>query len=400
MDRVYFDWAATAPLCVESQKAMEPYMLGGMANLAVSANANSLHSEGRAAFAAMEEARGVVARAIGARPDEITFMSGATESDNTALLGISHNRYGAFKQEGRTGLKGHLIVSAIEHDAVHQTARMLERVGIDVSYLQPDANGFVSPDDLKANLRPDTVLVSVMLANNEIGSIQPIKELAEVAHGCGALFHTDATQAMGKMPISVTELGVDAMSFSSHKVCGPKGVGALYLKHGVTCDSLMLGGGQESGMRSGTQNVPGIVGFAAAMKAFCSDPVAIEAEANRQRALRDRLYEGLLAYPQVVKTIDCHEGDTRFLPNIANVCVRGYESETLILRFDREGVALSGGSACSSHSLEPSRVLKTIGIERDLALCSLRFSLGAFTTSEDVEYALEAFDRVVNWNKR
>ena len=400
MDRVYFDWAATTPLCQEAQQAMEPYMQAGMGNIAVGANANSLHSEGRAAFAALEQARADVARCIDARPDEIIFMSGATESDNMALLGISHVAFGELKKSGRSSVRGHVVVSAIEHDAVFKTARMLERIGVDVSYLQPDANGFVAPEDLKKVLRPDTFLVSVMLANNEIGSIQPIAELAEVAHGAGALFHTDATQALAKMPVSVRDLGVDAMSFSSHKICGPKGVGALYLRHGVSCDPLILGGGQESGMRSGTQNVAGVVGFAAAMKRFCGDSDAIVAEASRQRLLRDSLYEGLLKYPQVVKTVDCNEGDANYLPNIVNVCVRGLESETLILRFDREGVSLSGGSACSSHSLEPSRVLKTIGIERDLALCSLRFSFGAFTTAQDVQYVLQTFDRVVNWNKR
>lgn len=395
-NRIYADWAATAPLCEEAAAAMAPFQQGGPANVAVNANANSLHSEGRAAFAAMEAARDDLARTLGARPDEVYFTSGATESDNTAVSGIV-SAVAARRRKGNPGFVPHVITTSIEHDAIIQPAHALAHLGVDVTFIDPDANGYIDPQKVRDALTPSTVLVSVMLANNEVGTIEPVADIARIAHEAGALVHTDAVQAFGKIPVNVRDLGVDALSVSGHKICGPKGIGAFFLKKGTPCEPFLRGGGQESGFRSGTQNVSGMAGFAAAAKAVCGAPEAIEAEAARQRALRDELYRGLLAHEGVVQSVACAAGSTDYLPNIANVCVRGLESETMILRFDREGVALSGGSACSSHSLEPSRVLTRLGIERDLALCSLRISIGRYTTEEDVRGILAAFDRVVNW---
>jgi len=395
--RIYMDWAATAPLCSQAAQAMAPYGIGGIGNIAYGANANSLHSEGRAAFAAMERARADVARCIGARPDELFFTSGATEADDTAIIGLT----AAAQRDREARIQGsfvpHIITDTIEHDAIIQPARQLNAEGVQVTFVKPRPDGTVNPEDIRAAMRPNTVLVSVMLANNEVGTIQPVGECARIAHEGGALMHTDAVQALVKMPIDVKDLGVDAMSISSHKICGPKGIGALYLKHGVRCEPLLRGGGQESGVRSGTQNVAGMVGFAAACTALAGDPEAVSAEARRQRILRDRLYQGLFAHSIVHMSVPCETGSDCFLPNIVNVCVEGLESETLILRFDMKGIALSGGSACSSHSLEPSRVLKEIGIDRDLALCSLRFSMGNLTTEEDVDACLAAFEEVLAW---
>lgn len=397
-DRIYMDWAATTPLCTESAVAMAPYMTGGMDNIAFGANANSLHSEGRAAFAALESARIEVARCIGARGDEVIFTGGATESDNMALFGIVHAAKDAAEQSGRKDFVPHFIVSAIEHDAVLKAAHYLAQQGIaELDVIGVDAKGFVDPNDVAQAMKPTTVLVSIMLANNEVGSIQPIAEIARIAHAGGALMHTDAVQALGKVPFDCRSLGVDAMSLSAHKICGPKGIGALYLRKGTPCVPYILGGGQESGMRSGTQNVAGAVGFAAAIKACCADKTVRAAEIDRQRGLQRRLIEGLLAHDCVRLSVPVDESPREYLPNIVNVCVAGFESETLILRFDMQGVALSGGSACSSHSLDPSRVLSAIGISRDRALGSLRFSIGRYTTQDDIDRCLEAFRTVLDW---
>jgi cysteine desulfurase len=348
-ERIYMDWAATAPLCNQAAQAMAPYLVGGIGNIVCGANANSLHSEGRAAFAAMERARADVARCIGARPDELFFTSGATEADDTAIMGLT----AAAQHDREARIQGsfvpHIITDLIEHDAVIQPAHRLESEGTQVTFLKPRPDGSIDPEDVRAALQPNTVLVSIMLANNEVGTIQSVAKCARIAHEGGALMHTDAVQALGKVPVDVGELGVDAMSISGHKICGPKGIGALYVRHGVRCEPLLRGGGQESGMRSGTQNVAGMVGFAAACMALAGDSQAILAEAQRQRALRDRLYRGLAAHETVHMSVPCEAGSRRFLPNIVNVCVEGLESETLILRFDMKGIALSGGSACSSH---------------------------------------------------
>ena len=265
-------------------------------------------------------------------------------------------------------------------------------MGWRVTYLDPDKQGFVSVDSLQTALNDETVMVSVQMANSEVGSIQPIAELAGAAHAKGALFHTDATQALGKTLVDVRALGVDAASFSAHKICGPKGVGALYLKARTPMSEFLGGGGQEEGRRSGTQNVCGIVGFAAACHAACS---MLEEESIRLAVLRDRLYAELSAVPGVTATVDVSVGS--FLPNIVQVIVDGFESETLVLRLDMMGFGVSGGSACSSHSLSPSHVLRAMGISADRAYGALRISMGRYTTSDDIEAFIAALKSCLNW---
>lgn len=392
---VYLDYAATAPLCEEAARAMAPYEAPGRANIACNANANSLHAPGRAAFAALEAARAQMARDLGARrPDEIILTSGATESDDAAVFGLAHSAADARRRAGAACEQPRVIVSAIEHDAVLAPAKRLAAEGFDVVRVQPDREGFVRPAALEGLLTPDTVLVSVQAANSEVGSIQPICELARLAHGAGALFHVDATQALGKIPVDVGAWDVDAASFSAHKVGGPKGVGALYLRSRTPYRAYLLGGGQEAGRRSGTQNVPGAVGFAAALHAAVS---LAPAERARLAQLRDRLYAALTSRAGVRATVDVPAGSDEFLPNIVHVLVDGLESETLILRFDMRGFGVSGGSACSSHSLEPSHVLSAIGVSADDAHGALRVSMGRYTTEADIDAFIEAIDPVLDW---
>ncbi len=386
---VYLDWAASAPLCQEAVDAMEMYFVPGRKNVRFGANANSLHAPGRAAFEAMELARRKIAKDLGAsRPNEIVFTSGATESDNAALLGLA--RAAVQKRRPGAGAAPRVITTQIEHEAVLNPARQLSKEGFDVVFLKPDRQGFISSDQLEDVMTDDTVLVSIQAANSEVGSVQPIAELARAAHAGGALFHTDAVQALGKMPVDVGAWGVDAASFSAHKVCGPKGVGALYLKARTPFSATMLGGGQEDGRRSGTQNVCGIDGFAAACHAAVS---MVEDESVRLCALRDRLYGKLASMPGVRPTVSVDAGSTRFLPNIVHVLVDDYESETLVLRLDMMGYGVSGGSACASHSLEPSHVLKAMGIAADAAHGALRISMGRYTTEQDVDGFASAFEQ-------
>lgn len=395
-DYIYLDWAATAPLCEEAAQALEPYQVPGRMNLMVGANANSLHAPGRAAFAALEDARRSLARDLGAsRPDEVVFTSGATEADGAAVLGIARAAADERRRRGAGNFVPHVITTAIEHEAVLAPAKRLEAEGFRVTHLKPDSRGFINPGALKAVLDKDTVLVSVQAANGEVGSIQPIAELTHAAHELGALFHTDAVQALGKIPVDVGTWGVDAASFSAHKVGGPKGIGALYLKTRTPFEAQAIGGGQEAGRRSGTQNVAGAAGFAAATHAAC----ALQAEeALRLQGLRDRLYAGLCAHASVEATVDVTPGSADFLPNIVHVLVHGLESETLILRFDMRGFAVSGGSACASHSLAPSHVLQALGIDNDRAHGALRISLGRGTTEADVDAFLGTFAGVLDWS--
>lgn len=392
---VYLDWAATAPLCVEAAEAMQPYMVPGLDNLAVGANANSLHSSGRRAFAALEDARARIARSLGARrPDEIIFTSGATEANNAALFGMVAACKEQAVQQGKKGFVPHIITTLIEHDAVLACARMLQAQGCEVTYLRPTRQGFVTPEALTEALQDNTAVVSVQLANNEMGAVQPIAELAALAHARGALFHTDAVQALGKIPVSVEALGVDALSLSAHKVGGPKGVGLLCLRARTPFVPFLVGGGQEFGKRSGTQNVCGAAGFAAAVQAACSTQ---EAEATRLRGLQEYLCSQLAQMGGVLLTVDPRAQAGAYLPHIVNVCVSGKESETMILRFDRQGIQLSGGSACSSQSLEPSHVLSALGIQRSQAQGSLRISMGRDTTEQDIDFFLDAFKAGFSW---
>ncbi|MFR7747127.1 MAG: cysteine desulfurase family protein [Eggerthellaceae bacterium] len=392
-DFVYLDWAATAPLCNEAACAMQPYLQPGMAGLAAGAgNANSLYEVGRVAFRALEQSREDIARSIGARPDEIIFTSGATEADNAALFGIVDACMMKAELEGDHDCVPQVIVSSIEHEAVLEAAAVLGRWGALVSYVEPDAQGHITPEALREVMTDHVLLVSIMAVNNEVGSVMDIPALAQVVHDAGALFHVDATQALGKMDIAVKKWGVDAMSLSSHKIAGPKSMGALYLKTRTPFTAQIVGGGQESGMRSGTQNVMGAVGFAAACKRAVAN---IDADAVHLRALRDECYKRFSEYDCITPTVKVEPGSTAFAPHIVNVFVRGVESETLILQLDRRGVCVSGGSACTSHDLEPSHVLRALGISRDNAQGALRLSFGHETTKADIDAFFSAFDEVV-----
>lgn len=392
---VYLDWAATTPLCEEAVEAMQPYLVPGRRNIALNANANSLHAPGRAAFEALEYARRSFARDINAaRPSEVIFTGGATEADNTAIIGLAQAAAAQRNRARQGSFEPHIVISSIEHEAVLSPAHRLKSLGFQVTRIDPDRSGFIRPDRLAAAVGQDTVLVSIQAANSEVGSLQPVAELARIAHDHGALFHTDAVQALGKVDFDVQKLDVDAASFAAHKICGPKGVGALYVRARVPFQDYLLGGGQEAGRRSGTQNVMGIAGFAAASRA------AVElraAESVRQRALRDRLYSQLASIAGVTPTVSVAPGSEEYLPNIVHVLVKGYESETLVLRLDMKGFGVSGGSACSSHSLEPSHVLKSMGVDADAAYGALRISFGRFTTEDDIDGFVAALRECLDW---
>ena len=393
-DYVYLDWAATTPLGTPAWEAMEPFLRPNSRTMEYEANANSLHTPGRNAFAAFEDARARIARSVGAsRPSEIVFTSGATEANNTAVLGIAAARARREAQRGNANYVPHIVTSAIEHDAVLSLVPLMRSRGWKVDILKPDQQGRVSLESLKAVLRADTAVVSVMWANNEVGTLQDIVALAQITHEAGAAFHTDATQAVGKVPLNLSDSGVDAASFSSHKLCGPKGMGALYLRTGTACEPLLYGGGQEGGKRSGTQNVAGAVGFAAACEHACK---SVAEERIRLADLRDYLYRELCSVETVRASCSEAPGSDDFLPNIVNVLVPGFESETLILQLDLAGFAVSGGSACSSASLEPSHVLSALGVPRDDALCSLRVSMGIYTEEADVRRFVEAFRGIIS----
>ncbi len=340
-------------------------------------NPSSIHAEGREARALVDRARDRVARAVGARPREVVFTGGGSEADNLALRGVAHR----LRDRGR-----HLIVSAVEHEAVLETARDLVSYGYQLTVLPVDRLGRVEVDRLEAELRPDTILVSVKLANNEVGTVQPVAELASVVHARGgAVFHTDATQALGKLAVGLDELGADMLTLSAHKVYGPKGVGALVVRHGTPLDPVLTGGGQERTRRSGTENVPGIVGFgAAAMLAEQERPREAERLAALSGRLQNRIAERL---PDSVTT-GAPPGPDR-LPNFVTVAIPKVEGELLLMRLDRVGVAASAGSACASGSLSPSHVLLAMGLDPRLAGAHLRLTLGKSSSEAELDRAAE-----------
>lgn len=373
MRKVYLDHAATTPVHPEVLVAMLPYFHNYFGN------PSSVHSFGRDARKAVDAAREAVAKAIGADPREVFFTSGGTESDNIAIQGVALAR----KQNGK-----HIVTSKIEHHAVLDTCHFLESQGYDVTYLPVDETGLVSVADFEAALRPETILVSIMHANNEMGAIQPIKEMAAIARAKKITFHTDAVQTVGSIPVDVKDLGVDLLSFSAHKFYGPKGIGVLYIKKGTRMKPLYHGGSQERKYRPGTENHVGIVGLAKALE------LATEGLKSRQariQALRDKLIAGLLALPEV--KLNGHP--TQRLPGNANVSVRYVEGESLILSLDMQGIAVSSGSACTSGSLEPSHVLLAMGLTHEEAHGSLRLTLGIDNTEEDVDYVLSAMPAIV-----
>lgn len=376
METRYFDYAATTPVDERVLEAMMPFFSERYGN------ANSLYALGRDAYRGLEDARERFAAGIGAEsPNEVIFTSGGTESDNAALIGILSK---AAPQGG-----AHLIVSAFEHHAVLYPAEWLEKHGYEVTFLAPRDDGHIHPDDLRAAIRSNTRLVSIMHGNNEIGTINDVKALAEIAHEHGALFHTDAAQSLGKIPFNVAELGIDAASFSSHKIYGPKGMGGLYLKRRTPFETQARGGGQEFKKRSGTQNTPGVVGFTTALELMLAEQPA---EMERLARLRDRLILGITGRLENTEP-SATQGER--LPNIAPLLIKGVEGEAMLLQLDNKGIAVSTGSACSSGSLEPSHVLLSIGCPPEIAHGSLRLSIGRFTTDEDVDYFLEVFPPIV-----
>ncbi len=374
MRRVYLDHAATTPTDPRVLETMQPYFTETFGN------PSSIYLEGREARKAVDLARTQVAESLGAGPDEIILLSGGTEADNLALTGVVR----------APGAKGkHIITSAVEHHAVLETCHQLEKEGYEVTIVPVDSCGLVDPEEVRKALRPDTILISVMHANNEIGTIQPIREISNIAKEAGVLVHTDAVQTVGALPVDVNELGVDLLSISSHKLYGPKGVGCLFARKGVRLRPLMQGGAQERKRRAGTENVPGIVGFGKAMELVGAER---EERSNRITGLRNDLIRGLLdAIPEV--SLNGHP-ELR-LPNNVNIAVKYVEGESICLNLDFAGIAASSGSACSSDSLEPSHVLLAIGISPENAHGSLRFSLGKSTTSEDIAYVIEQLPPII-----
>ena len=371
---LYADYAATTPMSTAAVNAMLPYLQS------VYGNPSSQHRIGQAAAQALQAARESIARCICAAPWEITFTSGGSEADTLAI------RSGALW--GRTRGKTHLISTAFEHHAVLNTLKQLESEGFSVTLLTPPENGIISPRQVAAALREDTALVSVMFANNEIGTIQPIAEIGRLCRDRGVLFHTDAVQAAGHLPIDVQAQNLDFLSLSAHKFYGPKGVGLLYTRAGIPLTPVIAGGGQERGKRGGTENVPGIAAMAAALQESCG---ILEQESRRLSALRDRLIAGLLTVPQTVLNGD----PIQRLPGNVNVSFPGIAGESLLLLLDEAGICASSGSACASGSLEPSHVLLAIGRSPRLASASLRLTLGRGTTDEDVDTLLAVIPAAV-----
>ena len=374
MERIYMDNAATTRVKDEVFEAMLPYfkeMYG---------NPSSIHSFGREAKKAVEYARGQVARAINAQKEDIYFTGGGTEADNWIVKGA------AFGQR-RKG--NHIITSAIEHHALLHTCQWLEKQGFRVTYLPVDGDGLVNPEDLEKAITKDTILVSIMFANNEIGTLQPIAELSRIAHAHGAIFHTDAVQAVGAVPIDVQAMGIDALSMAAHKFYGPKGVGALYIRRGVRIDVNQQGGAQERSRRGGTENLPGIVGMGKAIEMATEN---LPEHMARQTALRDKLIDGIL---ERIPEVRLNGHRTKRLPNNVNVSIRYIEGEALLLRLDLAGVAASSGSACTSGSLDPSHVLLGIGLPHEIAHGSLRLTLGDFNTEAEVDYVLDKLPDIV-----
>ena len=374
MRRIYLDYAATTPTHPEVVKAMLPYFTEAFGN------PSSIHSYGQEAKGAVEEARVKVASFIGARGEEIVFTSGGTEADNFAIKGV------AFANESRGN---HIITSSVEHHAVIETCKFLEKRGFRVTYLPVDEYGLVDPGDVRKAITDKTILISVMHANNEMGTIEPIAEIDKIAKEAGVYFHTDAVQAVGHIPVDVNELMVDLLSMSAHKLYGPKGVGALYIRKGTKLIPFMHGGEQERRRRASTENVPGIVGFGKAAELAQQE---MSEEAERLTCLRGQLVKGLL---RRIDHTRLNGHPIMRLPNNVNVSVDYVEGESMLLNLDLEGICASTGSACSSSSLEPSHILLAMGLSHEQAHGSLRFSLGRWTTEEDVERVLDVLPSII-----
>lgn len=374
MKKVYLDYAATAPTDPQVLESMEPYFFERFGN------ASSLHAYGQEAKKAIEDGRQALAEFIGASPEEIVFTSGGTEADNFALLGTAY----ALEKKGN-----HIITSAIEHHAVGEPANFLEKKGFKITYLKVDKDGLVCPQDLKEAITDKTILVSIMHANNEIGTLQPIAELGRIAREKGIYFHTDAVQTIGHIPVNVDDLNADLLSLSAHKFYGPKGVGALYIRKGKRLETFMRGGDQERGRRASTHNTPGIVGLAKAIQ-ICGRKM--QDEIKFQSRLRDRLIKEI---PLCVPEVKLNGHPSSRLPNNVNFSIKYIEGESMLLKLDMLGIACSTGSACTSSSLEPSHVLLAIGLDHATAHGSLRITLGRWTTESDIDYLLDKLPLVV-----
>jgi len=374
----YLDYAATTPVLDEVVEAMLPYLRRAFGN------PSSVYAAGREAKKGLEEARERTAAAIGASPGEIVFTAGGTEADNLALKG------GAFRARAMRGSGNHVITAAVEHHAVLHSAEWLEKQGFRVTFLPVDSEGVVDLEALASALGPETVLVSIMLANNEVGTLQPVAEAARITHERSrALFHTDAVQALGKVRVDVDMLGVDMAAFAAHKIGGPKGTGALYVRRKTALEPILHGGGQERDLRSGTPNVAGIVGMSVAADIAASE---VQEESERLSGLRDRLEDGIAG---AIAGVKVNGAGAPRVPGTVNVCIEGLEGESLLLMLDARGVAASSGSACTSGSLEPSHVLMAMGVRPELAHGSLRLSLGRASSTGDVDYVLEVLPPIV-----
>jgi len=370
--RVYLDHNASTPVHPEVLAEMLPFFAE------IYGNPSSIHAFGRDARDGVDQARERIARFLQVSPQEIVFTSGGTESDNLGVKGLASAR-------GR----GHLITSSVEHHAVLRTCQVLEAQGFDVTYVGVDAHGMVDPDEVRQALRPDTIAISVMHANSEVGTLQPVGAIGRLARERSIPFHVDAVQTFGKIPLDVDALGIDVLSFSGHKIYGPKGIAGLYIRKGTKMVSIQHGGEHERRRRAGTENLPGIVGLGKAVEVRARD---MQAEAERVAALRDRLWEGVRARVPEVR-LSGHP--TERLPGTASLLVRHVESESIVLGLDLKGIAVSAGSACTSGNVEPSHVLVAMGVPLDWAMGAVRCSLGRSTTAEDVDYVIESVDTVV-----
>ncbi len=374
MKKIYLDYAATTPTDPEVVKAMLPYFTDRFGN------PSSIHSFGQEGKAAIEKARGKIASFLSAKQEEIIFTSGGTESDNFAIKGVAY----ANQNKGN-----HIITSSIEHPAVIESCRFLEKIGFRVSYLPVNKDGLLDPKTVKKAITDKTILISIMHASNEIGTIQSITEIGKIAREKEISFHSDAVQTFGHLPINVDELNVDLLSISGHKICGPKGIGALYIRKGARVTSFMHGGEQERKRRASTENVPAIVGFGKAVEIAKE---TMDEEAKKLTVLRDKLINGIF---EKIERVQLNGHPTKRLPNNVNVSVESVEGESMLLNLDMEGIDASTGSACSSSSLKASHVLLALGLSHELAHSSLRFTLGRYTKEEDINLVLDVLPKIV-----